>query len=387
METTTRTLSTPDVDLVYDVIGPLPPSGGLPVLLMAGHPMTAEGFRSLASFLGDRTVVTYDPRGLGRSGRKDGRQDRGPQLHAADLHALIEHLATGPVDVFASSGGAVNALELVTSHPGDVRILVAHEPPVLGVLPDAEQAFAAEQGFQRAYHDRGFGAGMAGFIAFTSWRGQFTDTFSQTLPDPTQLGLPTDDDGSRVDPLLSGASDAITGYTLDVDALTDSSTLLVMAAGIESREVVTGRTTVGVAAALGLPVTEFPGHHGGFLGGEHGYAGTPEAFAVRLREVLAGTEDPELVDLRRRADHGDPDAVDQLVELAGERGDVAELRHLAEAGSTDAGDVLVEVLTEREDLDGLRRLADSGNVTAREVVEELTAGTAAAATSASASPG
>ena len=88
METATRTLSTPDVDLVYDAIGPLPPAGGLPVLVMAGHPMTAGGLGPLVSFLGDRTLVTYDPRGLGRSGRKDGREDRGPQLHAADLHAL-----------------------------------------------------------------------------------------------------------------------------------------------------------------------------------------------------------------------------------------------------------------------------------------------------------
>jgi len=29
-----------------------------------------------------------------------------------------------------------------------------------------------------------------------------------------------------------------------------------------------------------------PSHHGGFLGEEHGYAGEPEAFAVKLREVL-----------------------------------------------------------------------------------------------------
>jgi hypothetical protein len=31
----------------------------------------------------------------------------------------------------------------------------------------------------------------------------------------------------------------------------------------------------------------FPSHHGGFLGGEFGWPGQPEAFAARLREVLA----------------------------------------------------------------------------------------------------
>jgi len=57
-------------------------------------------------------------------------------------------------------------------------------------------------------------------------------------------------------------------------------------AGVESRDVLTGRATAAFAAALGVPVTEFPSHHGGFMGGEFGYAGQPEAFAARLHEVL-----------------------------------------------------------------------------------------------------
>ena len=74
----THTLETPDVDLVYDVRGPSPTAGGRPPLLMVGHPMDARGFDTLASYFGDRTVVTYDPRGIGRSIRKDGRDDRTP---------------------------------------------------------------------------------------------------------------------------------------------------------------------------------------------------------------------------------------------------------------------------------------------------------------------
>ena len=82
--------------------------------------MDAAGFGSLASHFGDRTVVTPDPRGLGRSGRTDGRTDHGPEQQAADLHSLIGALDAGPVDLFASSGGAVTALALVAAHPGDV---------------------------------------------------------------------------------------------------------------------------------------------------------------------------------------------------------------------------------------------------------------------------
>jgi pimeloyl-ACP methyl ester carboxylesterase len=161
METQTHTLETPDVDLVYDVRGPSPTAGGRPPLLMAGHPMDARGFDTLASYFSDRTVVTYDPRGIGRSIRKDGRDDRTPELHTADLHALITALGIGPVDVFGSSGGAVNALALVAEHPEDVGTLVAHEPPLLTLLPDADHALAADRDVQAAYHHKGFGTGTA----------------------------------------------------------------------------------------------------------------------------------------------------------------------------------------------------------------------------------
>ncbi len=172
-----RTLETPDVDLVYEVRRPTTADAGHPTLLMAGHPMDARGFDTLASYFSDRTVVAYDPRGIGRSGRKDGSDQRTPAMHAADLHALIAALGPAPVDVFASSGGAVNALALVAAHPDDVATLVAHEPPLLAYLPDADHAFAAERAVQTAYHEHGFGAGMAAFIALTSWTGEFTDDY------------------------------------------------------------------------------------------------------------------------------------------------------------------------------------------------------------------
>ena len=286
METQTHTLATPDVDLVYNVAGPLPTADGQPPLLMAGHPMTAEGFGTLASHFPDRTVVTYDPRGLGRSGRKDGRTELSPELHSADLHALITEIGA-PVDIFASSGGAVNALALVAEHPEDVRLLVAHEPPLLALLPDADAAFAAERAVQDAYQQRGSNAGMAQFIALTAWRGEFTDEYAAQPPaDPAMFGMPSDDDGSRNDPLLSGTGNGITSFRPDVEALAAAPTRIVIGVGEESRDSLTGRTSVATAEALGQKAVEFPSHHGGFLGGEHGYAGQPEAFAAQLHEVL-----------------------------------------------------------------------------------------------------
>ena len=285
--TTTRTLETAEADIVYDVYGPLPTADGRPPLMMIGQPMTAEGFATLASHLPDRTVVTYDPRGLGRSTRKDGRVDNSPTVQANDVHALIDALG-GPVEMFASSGGAVTALALVTAYPDDVVTLVAHEPPLIPVLADAEAAKRALAAVRDAYESNGRSTGMAAFIAMTSWRGEFTDEyFAQPAPDPVAFGMLAGDDGSRDDPLLSDRSWAITSYRPDVDALVAIPTRVVIAVGEESDGVFTGRTSTAIAELLGQRATVFPSHHGGFLGPESGYPGKPEAFARELRDVLA----------------------------------------------------------------------------------------------------
>lgn len=284
---TTHVLECPEVDLAYDVHGPLPTADGRPPLIMIAHPMDASGFVALTRQLPDRTVVTYDPRGLGRSTRKDGRVDHRPEVQAADVHALITALGAGPVEMFASSGGAVTALVLVAAHPGDVTTLVAHEPPLLPTLPDATAAGRAQAGLRDTYEAKGWGAAMAAFITMTSWRGEFTDAyFAQPAADPALFGMPTEDDGSRDDPLLSDRSWAISNHRIDVDALAAAPTRVVIAVGEESQGVLTGRTAEATAALLGQRATVFPSHHGGFLGGEFGYAGQPEAFARRLREVL-----------------------------------------------------------------------------------------------------
>jgi pimeloyl-ACP methyl ester carboxylesterase len=284
---TMQMLETAGAAIAYDVHGPLPTADGLPPLFMIGQPMDAGGFGTLASHFPDRTVVTYDPRGLGRSTRQDGRVDNAPTVQAGDVHAVIEAVGAGPVEMFASSGGAVTALALVAAYPDDVVTLVAHEPPLIAVLPDAEAAERARAGIRDTYEAKGWGAGMAAFIAMTSWRGEFTDDyFAQPAPDPARFGMPTEDDGSRDNPLLSDRSWAVTSYRPDVDALAAAPTRIVIAVGEESEGTFTGRTAVAAAELLGQQATVFPSHHGGFLGGQFGYAGQPEAFAHRLRDVL-----------------------------------------------------------------------------------------------------
>jgi pimeloyl-ACP methyl ester carboxylesterase len=284
---TTHKLETAEADIVYDVHGPLPSADGRAPLFMIGQPMDASGFTTLASHFSDRTVITYDPRGLGRSLRKDGRVDNAPTVQADDVHAVIRALGVGPVEIFASSGGAVTALALVAAHPDDVATLVAHEPPLIPVLPDAEAAERARAGVRDAYEAKGSGAGMAAFIAMTSWQGEFNDDFfARPAPDPAQFGMPSVDDGSRGDPLLSDRSWAVSGFRPDFDALTAVATRVMIAVGEESKGTFTWRTSLATAELLGQQATIFPSHHGGFLGGEFGYPGQPEAFARKLRQVL-----------------------------------------------------------------------------------------------------
>ncbi|MEV7163513.1 alpha/beta hydrolase [Streptomyces microflavus] len=285
----THTLETPGADLVHDVRGPLPTADGRPPLLMIGQPMDAGGFAALSARFPDRTVVTYDPRGLGRSTRKDGRTDHTPETQADDVHAVIGALGAGPVEMFASSGGAVTALAVVTKYPADVTVLVAHEPPLITLTPDGRAAVRARAGVLEAYEKRGWGAGMAAFVAMTSWEGEFTEEyFAQPEADPAAFGMPTEDDGSRDDPLLSDRSWAISSYRPDADAIAAAPTRVVIAVGEESTNVQTGRTSVATAELLGQRVTVFPSHHGGFLDGEFGYPGKPDEFGQRLREVLDG---------------------------------------------------------------------------------------------------
>ena len=250
--------------------------------------MGASGFPSLASHFTDRTVVTYDHRGVERSHKADAMTESTPDQHADDLHRLISKLDAGPVDLFASSGGAVNALALVARHPEQVRTLVAHEPPTAGVLPDREAAFAARVDIRDTYQRSGMGPAMAKFIAIVSYKGPITaDYVDQPAPDPAMFGLPTEDDGSRNDVLLGQNLVTCTHYQPDFDALRSASTRIVIAAGAESEGELANRAAKVVAERLGQAPVIFPSDHGGFLGGEYGQTGDPDAFAAKLREVLA----------------------------------------------------------------------------------------------------
>ncbi|MGK5682987.1 alpha/beta fold hydrolase [Actinoplanes sp. URMC 104] len=282
MSIETHTLTTDGAEITYDVR----PGDG-PTLFLLGSPMDASGFFTLAGHFPDRKVVTYDPRGAGRSKLTGGQTTSTPEQHADDISRVIDATGGGPVDIFASSGGAVNTLALVTAHPEQVRTLVAHEPPLIPVLPDRETASVATKGIADLYQREGVGPAMVRFILVVSHKGEIpAGWLDQPAPGPEQFGLPTEDNGDRSDVLLGQNLVACTHYEPDFAALRSASTRIVVAVGEESKDQLAFRAGLAVAARLGSEPVYFPSGHAGFLGGEFGQHGDPDNFAVTLRRVL-----------------------------------------------------------------------------------------------------
>jgi pimeloyl-ACP methyl ester carboxylesterase len=273
MDVTTHTLDVPGAALYYEVRG----SG--PVLLMiCGGVYDAAGFAALAGELAGRyTVVTYDRRGNSRSPFAGPPEEQRIETHADDAAALLAAVgvtAAEPAAVFGNSSGAAIGLSLVERHPELVRALVAHEPPVFGVLPDADRFREVVRATGEAFASDGpfaaigvFGAGMG--------------------VSPEDAG----EDPGPQDPEAGARQGAnlttFTGYEIpgfatwlpNPEALTASATKITLGAGETSVGEPPHRAAVTIAEQLGLTPTPFPGGHGGF-------GSTPKAFAVVLETSL-----------------------------------------------------------------------------------------------------
>lgn len=291
-EIVTGTVVVPGAVLTYDVRQPETSSEHLPLFIF-GSPMAASGFESLVGHFTDRTVITYDPRGSERSTLASGGSVTG-EAHGQDLHAVVEAVGMGPVDAFGSSGGAAFALHWVITFPGDVRTLVAHEPPLSTLLEDADITARVTGDIVATYQRDGYGPALAKFIQLIMHTGPLpADYLDRPAPDPALFGLPTHDDGSRDDPLLS-RNLAMPPFEPDVAALRASPVRIVPAVGSTSRDSLAWRGGEALSRALGVAPVVFPGDHGGFTVSAMSPDNDPSAFADMLRDVLdqgSGSED------------------------------------------------------------------------------------------------
>jgi pimeloyl-ACP methyl ester carboxylesterase len=260
MPAAAHTLDVPGARLYYEQ------QGAGPLLLMIGSPMDSTGFAGLARarvLAGRYTVVTYDPRGIGHSTREDDTQDVTPEQQADDVHRLLSALGGGPAYVFGSSGGATVGLALVTAHPRQVRTLVAHEPPVIELLPDRDQVVAQMDDIYATYRAEGPDKAMALFMAHAGLdQGPGQEPGAPRWePSPEQLAAMR----AAAEVFLAHLLRPTTHFRPDLEALKAAPTRLVVAAGATSQGQLAHRCAVTLADRLGTPVAEFPGGHAGFV--------------------------------------------------------------------------------------------------------------------------
>ena len=284
-------LEVPGGSVYYEVRG----SG--PLLLVIGQPMTSGGFAPLADLLAeDHTVVTYDPHGVGESTVDDPSLAVTPEIEADDLAHIIDTLGAGKADVFGSSGGAVAGLALAAGHPDKVDTVIAHEPPVADMLPDASHVRTAIDGVEDAYHAYGAGAAWGKFVSAVMHDGPVTEA---GVPD-AQWPPP----GSSDEAVAEGGSDEaatppepsakqqaddelfflrmlkpFTRYQPPVELLRSGEPRVIVAVGDASRGEIAPRSARALAEQLGTDPAVFPGDHGGFMA-------DPAGFAKKIRELL-----------------------------------------------------------------------------------------------------
>lgn len=277
-------LDIPQGRLYYEVRG----SG--PLLLIIGQPMTSAPFAPLADLLAtDHTVVTYDPHGLGQSTIEDPAAAVTPEIQADDLALLVDALGGGKADVFASSGGAVAGLAFVARHPDKVGTLIAHEPPVTELLPDAGQVRATTDGIEDAYRAYGSGPAWGTFVSLVMHQGEITEAgvTPASWPPPGADAGPeagTEDVQAPPSPTPKQIADdelfflrmlkPFTRYQPDVAALRTGTPRVLVAIGAASGPEVARRSAEALAVQLDQQPTVFPGDHGGFMADPGGFAST-----------------------------------------------------------------------------------------------------------------
>jgi pimeloyl-ACP methyl ester carboxylesterase len=265
------TVKVPGARVFYRVRG-----AGPWLMLLGGGASDADGLERIASRLtADYTVITHDRRGLSRSLLDDpGPDDQGraPDItiaaHSEDVHHVLASLGAAPAMIFGSSIGAVIGLDLLIRHQDDVRVLVAHEPPVGGLLTSDEEPPVS---FRDSYAETGDAdAAMRQFAASLAPAGLRAAAQDRPITRATTRNNEF---------FITNDAPAVHRYELDLGALKALTSRLVIGGGHDGREFFPYICASRLASRLGTGLAEFPGHHGG-------YAIYPEEFARSLRQVL-----------------------------------------------------------------------------------------------------
>jgi pimeloyl-ACP methyl ester carboxylesterase len=269
-----NTLEVPGGSLYYEIRG-----SGPVLLLMPGGPADAATFRKIEDRLASRySVVTYDPRGISHSSPFDpADDDRMVEIFADDVHRLLGETANGKACVFASSGGATIALELIKRHPEQLETVVVHEPPSPLLQPHPAQVRAAMEDVCDTYAVAGLWPALEKFMALIKIEGG---------PPPAPEGEPSPEAQEAMARMQRNLEfffgryvRNLGRYEPDIEALKASPCRIAAAIGAESEGQLAHDGGRSLAKKLGIEPTVFPGDHSGF-------DGRPEEFAARLLQVI-----------------------------------------------------------------------------------------------------
>jgi pimeloyl-ACP methyl ester carboxylesterase len=286
--------------LYYEVRGQ-----GPPLLMIPGGSGDAAWYSRVADILADEyKVITYDRRANGRSTTAKPQNFEISQ-QSRDAVAVLGAADEESAFVFGNSSGAIIALDMATTQPRAVRAVIAHEPPVARVHPQARkwQRFFAGVYWLACW----FGATPAA-LRFAVGVGLPIQELAraareaETHQKAVGVGLPLQDFARAAreaeahrkkdsEPRVSSqeASEIlikhellpITNYLPDITLLKKNGVRVFMAAGKGSlaKKRFYAQTAPILAKKLDCAMVLFPGHH-------ISYFDMPEEWAATLRRVL-----------------------------------------------------------------------------------------------------
>ena len=263
VELSTDSIETEGARIVFDYEG-----SGPTLLLITGGGGGAGCYAQISERLADEyTVVRYDRRCNFRS-TGDASADLDMAQQARDAAALIRAFGS-EAHVFGSSGGANIGLQLAIDDPTVITSLIAHEPPVMGLLPDAKLWLAFVDYVHAIYEFNGPEPAMHTF--FSSFVG-----VPLAFVDGDESDSASHDKGEW---FMSHEYFPFGTYTPDLVSLRRAGRPMATAAGADSADAYYARTARLVAERIDIPCFDFPGHH-------ISYIDQPDEFATALRRGL-----------------------------------------------------------------------------------------------------
>ncbi|MFJ9643643.1 alpha/beta fold hydrolase [Streptomyces sp. NPDC101206] len=256
---TVGTLRVNGATLYYEVRG-----RGPLLLLIPGGTGGAAAFDGIADDLAaEYTVATYDPRGMSRSTLDDPDAEQSVAEHADDALRILELLSPDePARVFGSSSGAIAALHLLTAHPERIERLVAHEPPVVEVLPDAHEHRMLIARVQATFQAEGLMPAMAVFAAGLRKDGDTSEPKAE-IKLPPQAAARVERTMTNLPYFVGRIVPRFMSYAPDIHRLEALSDRLVLACGQDSHGELPYRPAAFLAEHLSTELLHFPGGHTG----------------------------------------------------------------------------------------------------------------------------